>query len=186
MSNFLISGMRPKNSNWEIGLKNLCETIKNELGDSPIIVELGSYMGESSIIFADFFPNGKIYCIDSWVGGFDDSDTCNGNDYKIVEEQFDLRIKSYNNIIKLKGLSTDFKIECDLVYIDACHKYECVKNDIIHWKPLTKKIMAGHDYCVDEQQLNIHQHIKGVRVAVDEMLGSPDMTFIDWSWFKKL
>jgi hypothetical protein len=186
MNNQLKTGMRPKNSNWEIGLLNFCDNVKKYIGEDPTIVELGSYMGESSVIFAEKFPKGKIYCIDSWSGGFDENDTCNSHDYNDIEKQFDLRLSMYNNIIKLKGFSTDFNIECDLVYIDACHKYECVINDIHHWKPLTKKIISGHDYCVNEHDLNIHPHIRGVKVAVNELLGVPDMTFEDWSWYKKI
>ena len=35
----------------------------------------------------------------------------------------------------------------DFVFIDACHEYECVKEDIIHWLPkiAPNGILAGHD-----------------------------------------
>lgn len=176
--------MRPNNSLLETELKNFCNEVKKIIGDSPTIVELGSYMGESSLIFAEEFPNGKIYCIDSWEGGFDDSDSCSNVDYSDVEHQFDLRMNMVNNITKIKGLSTSVKIECDLVYIDACHKYECVKNDIIHWSPLTKKVISGHDYYLNMHFVNSNPHIKGVRLAVDELLKEPNMVFNDGSWFK--
>lgn len=182
----LMSAMRPEGSFWRNGLINLCDDVKEHIGDEPIIVELGSYMGESSAIFAQKFPKGKVYCIDSWVGGFDDTDSCSVVDYGIVEQQFDLRASMFSNIIKLKGLSTDFGIKCDLIYIDACHKYECVKNDIIHWKPFVKKVISGHDYCKDEQELNNYPHIRGVAIAIDELLGTPDMNFCDFSWYKRI
>ena len=145
MENNLKEVMRFKGTESETELRRLCRDVKEILGDSPTIVELGSYMGESSLIFAEEFPNGKIYCIDSWEGGFDESDTCSGDNYIDVENQFDLRMSLVNNITKIKSLSTDVGFECDLVYIDACHKYECVKNDIIHWLPFVKKIISGHD-----------------------------------------
>lgn len=174
--------MRPESS--AKYLREFCNEVREYLGDTPTIVELGSYMGESSLIFAQEFPNGKIICIDSWEGGFDDSDTCSGDNYSEVETQFDTRQKMVNNIEKIKGVSTSVKIECDLVYIDACHKYECVKNDIIHWTPLTKKIISGHDYCLDENFLKSHPHIKGVKLAINDMLGEPDNVFGDMSWYK--
>lgn len=36
----------------------------------------------------------------------------------------------------------------DLVYLDACHSYQCVTDDLTAWLPKLKKggIMAGHDY----------------------------------------
>jgi hypothetical protein len=164
-------------------LRLFCNDIKEILGESPTIVELGSYMGESSLIFAQEFPKGKIICIDSWEGGYDNRDSASMADYIDVEEQFDLRLSSVNNITKLKGYSTDFTIECDMVYIDACHKYECVMNDIKHWNPLTKKVISGHDYNTDEF-IVVHPHIAGVKMAINESLGTPDKTFGDGSWFK--
>lgn len=176
--------MRPNGTHLEKELRRFCREAKEIIGDSPTIVELGSYMGESSLIFAEEFPNGKIYCVDSWEGGFDNADTCSGDDYNEVEHQFNLRTSSVNNITKIKGLSTSVGFECDLVYIDACHKYECVKEDIQHWLPLTGKVISGHDYYLDLNFIKVHPHIKGVRLAVDEMLGTPDTVFNDGSWFK--
>jgi hypothetical protein len=143
-------------------------------------------MGESSLIFAQEFPNGKIICVDTWEGNYDETDSCSKADYIDVEEQFDLRLNMVNNITKIKGLSTSVEIECDLVYVDACHKYECVKEDIKHWTPLTKKIISGHDYCTNDEFLKLHPHISGVKLAIDEMINKPDKTFDDMSWVKIL
>jgi hypothetical protein len=175
--------MRPKES--EIELRKFCNDLKEIIGESPTIVELGSYMGESSVIFAEEFPNGKIICIDSWEGGFDSADATSFADFVDVEEQFDIRLKSFTNIEKIKGYSTDYSIECDMVYIDACHKYECVVEDIKHWKPLTKTIISGHDYNTDDF-IRIHPHIAGVKRAVNESLSVPDKTYGDGSWFIKI
>ena len=38
----------------------------------------------------------------------------------------------------------------------------------------------------DIDDINNHPHISGVKIAVDEFLGVPDMIFEDWSWFKIL
>jgi hypothetical protein len=172
--------------NSELSLIQLCNDVREIIGDSPTIVEIGSYMGESSLVFAQQFPDGKIICIDSWEGGFDDSDSCSSDNYSEVENQFDIRQKMVGNITKIKGLSTSVEVECDLVYIDACHKYECVKNDINHWSPFTKKIISGHDYCADDNFLKLHPHISGVKTAVNEMLGEPNNVFGDMSWYKIL
>jgi hypothetical protein len=94
-------------------------------------------------------------------------------------------LKNHPNIEKIKGYSTDFSIECDMVYVDACHKYECVINDINHWRPLTKKILSGHDYNTDEF-IRIHPHIAGVKKAVNELLNNPHKIYGDGSWYYKL
>ena len=171
-----------RNFSSEKELRLFCNDIKEILGESPTIVELGSYMGESSLILAQEFPNGKIICIDSWEGGYDNQDSASRADYIDVEGQFDLRLNLVENIQKIKGYSTDYSIECDMVYIDACHKYECVIADIKHWLPLTKKIISGHDYNTDEF-IKIHPHIAGVKQAVNEILGTPNKTYGDGSWF---
>jgi hypothetical protein len=164
-------------------LIELCHDVRNIIGETPTIVEIGSYMGESSLVFAQQFPNGKIICIDPWEGGFDDSDSISHSNYTDVEEQFDLRKNLVNNIVKIKGYSMDYKIECDMVYIDGCHKYECVTSDIKHWLPLVKHIISGHDYASDYDIVK-YPHIANVRVAVNELLGTPDKTYNDGSWIK--
>jgi hypothetical protein len=175
--------MRPIDSENE--LIKFCEYIKKYVGEYPIIVEIGSFMGESAEIFAKSFPKGKIYCIDPWIENFDEKDAASHADYKEVEQQFDLRTKNYNNIVKIKNYSTNVSLDCDLVYIDGRHFYEGVKEDILHWLPLTKKVISGHDYYNDEID-KIQPHTAGVRKAVNEILGTPEKIFNDGSWVIKL
>jgi hypothetical protein len=170
--------------NSELSLIQLCNDVREIIGDSPTIVEIGSYMGESSLVFAQQFPDGKIICIDPWLGGFDDSDSISHSDYRDVEEQFNLRQNLVKNIEKIKGYSIDYKIDCDMVYIDGCHKYDCVKQDINHWLPLSKHIISGHDYAT-EYDISMYPHIADVKVVVNEILGVPDKIYNDGSWFKK-
>lgn len=170
--------------NFEEGLNDMCEFLKSNISDIKTIVEIGSYSGESAVIFAKHFPNAKIYCIDPWTGGFDDADSCSHANYGEVEKQFDIRTSIYKNIIKKKGFSTDFSIKCDIIYIDGCHKYECVIDDIMHWQKNVKKAMCGHDYYDNDDIYELYPHIEGVRRAVKELLGKPDEIFIDGSYVK--
>ena len=167
------------------GLRNLCRLIKKLYGEEITIVEVGSFIGESSVIFAQEFPKGKIYCIDPWLSGYDEKDGASDFNYDEVEKEFDYRIKDYPNIIKTKGKSLDFKIECDIVYIDGCHKYECVKEDILHWIPFTKKAVCGHDFQPKSTD-SISPHTAGIRIAVEEIFTNPDSVFSDGSWIKQI
>jgi hypothetical protein len=88
-------------------LKLFCNDIKEILGESPTIVELGSYMGESSLIFAQEFPKGKIICIDSWEGGYDNRDSASMADYIDVEEQFDLIEDMVHELAEEHGVDTE-------------------------------------------------------------------------------
>jgi hypothetical protein len=181
MMNELKVVMRPHDS--EMELRRFCKNLKEIAGDSPTIVELGSYMGESSLIFAQEFPNGNIICIDTWQGGYDIEDSASLSDYNEVERQFDLRASLVNNIRKIKGDSRSESINCDAVYIDACHKYECVVNDIKHWLPLTKFAICGHDYQTEEF-ISQNPHIAGVKRAINDTLGKPQKVYGDGSWLK--
>lgn len=168
------------------GLKDMCLAIDEKIGGKITIIEIGSYMGESSAIFAEEFPYGKIICIDPWKAGYDDNDTTSNSNFTEVEQQFDLRTMEYENIFKLKGNSLDYYKNCDVVYIDGAHNEEAIKKDILHWLPQTKHIISGHDYYNDEEFLKAHPHIKDVKKTVDEILGIPDKIFIDGSWLKFL
>ena len=70
----------------------------------------------------------------------------------------------------------------DIVYIDASHEYECVKEDIISWLPKVKigGILCGDDYCVGWPQ---------VVKAVDEILVNVNRAGLNsnqqW-WIKKV
>ena len=171
----------------KVGLSELANDIKEQLGENITLVEIGSYMGESAEIFAQIMPNAKIICIDPWEGKYDDSDPASHDNYLDVEQQFDLRTSLYPNIQKMKGFSTDFKIKCDAIYIDGRHFYDGVKEDILHWKPFVKSIISGHDYYLESTDVFIsNPHIQGVKKAVDEIFNSPDKMYSDGSWLKKI
>jgi len=65
----------------------------------------------------------------------------------------------------------------DFIYIDGCHKYECVKKDIENSLKKLKRggILAGHDFTNEP-------HLQGVYEAVQTILGWPDLIFQDNSW----
>lgn len=60
----------------------------------------------------------------------------------------------------------------DLVFIDADHSYESIKQDIHLWKPLVRKggILSGHDYKAGGKF-----PFWGVKVAVDEIFASEEI-----------
>lgn len=169
------------------GLIDLCSYIKENYEESiETIIEIGSYAGESSVIFAEQFPDAKIFCIDPWKAGYDDKDTASHSDFSEVEAAFDERTFNYMNIFKFKGTIDDFKKMpffdkgITMVYIDGNHSYEGVKHDIETCKHIP--IICGHDFVLDEAVLKIHPHIEGVRRAVEELLDFPHQVFKDTSW----
>ena len=89
----------------------------------------------------------------------------NENKGGILLEIFNRNLYSYNDIIKIvKGRSdvvfnqfndNHFK----MIFIDAAHDYESVRNDLANYYPKLQKggIFAGHDYC--EKDAGVHKAV---------------------------
>jgi hypothetical protein len=161
------------------GLLDLCKEFPN----NAIMAEVGSYAGESTKIFLESKKIKKLYAIDPWKGGYNDTDAASNSNFDIVEKTFDENIKGYD-VVKLKmsfEKSLDYlpELELDVIYIDGNHEDENVLNDI---KSALKKIklggiLCGHDY---------HYYGGGVPKAIEKIFKKPDKTFIDTSWMVKI
>ncbi|MFA6000086.1 MAG: class I SAM-dependent methyltransferase [Candidatus Paceibacterota bacterium] len=167
------------------GLTKLCSYLKN----SDVIVEIGSYAGHSSLIFANHVKH--ISCVDPWL----DQDWC--KIYKItpkdlgafwsfpmseVEKEFDNKMSAFKNFTKLKMTSKEASKlynneSLDFVYIDGLHTYDAVKEDFSLWYPKIKKTgyIGGHDF-----------QYPPVKKAIIDCLGQPKEIFIDFSWIIKV
>lgn len=164
-------------------LKNICKELKLE---NKKMVEIGSYAGESAVIFAEFCS--AVYCIDPWLNGMSLSDGTSGDDkiymYPNVEEAFDKITKGFPNIIKMKAFDFEMldKFDdgiLDFVYIDSLHTEKETKRQLELWLPKINNtgIIAGHDF---------NQHFPGIIKAVREVIGEPDKVYSDSgnSWMK--
>lgn len=134
-----------------------------------ICVELGVAEGQFSRDMLNWGIK-KLYCVDMW-----EQDLSKKGDVSYDNEW---HTRNYENALKLlkpfgdkarilRGPTTKMHQyvsdgECDLVYIDAAHDYQSVRNDIEAWLPKVKKggIMAFHDFANDDY---------GVRQAVVDM-----------------
>jgi len=130
------------------------------------IIEIGSYEGLSLSYIKDTIKknNNKIYSIDKKLNK---RLVRNCNEWGV-----DLIQGTSLNCSKL--FPNEF---FDLIFIDACHFYKDVKEDILSWLPLLKTngIISGHDY---------DNNWVGVKKAVDEIL--PEKKLIERIWhFKK-
>jgi hypothetical protein len=163
------------------GLIELCRSLmaKKEIQD---FVEVGSFCGESALLFHEHLPEANIFCIDPWESGYDGNDVASSHDMKAVEAAFDERTSNCGRVLKMKGQSEDYADSFDLasvdaVYLDGCHTYEAIKKDLQFWLPRCKLAICGHDYT---------SNWPGVVEAVDELIGTPDLLFCDGSWIKWL
>lgn len=173
--------MRPEGV-WTDELKRF---INENITNKMVGVEVGSYAGESTILFAQKCK--LIHAVDMWVNWHCEHDSATNEGMEEVEKAFDLRCLNVKNINKIKthsvGASELFKDNSlDFVYIDANHSYEAVKGDILLWKNKIKKggFISGHDYPVNDYRLFI-----GVEKAVKEVLGAPHNVYNDSTWIFK-
>jgi hypothetical protein len=145
------------------------ETMK----DGSVFVEVGSWKGKSTAFLGVEIINSgkniKCYAIDTWEGSPEHSD----DPYIKTNRLYPLFVTNTQKVSSVVAPIRKTSVEgakefkdnsVDIVFIDACHSYECVKEDIEAWLPKIKKggIMAGHDYYWGDN---------GVKKAVDERFG---------------
>jgi len=122
------------------------------------IVEVGSYKGRSLRAMADG-SSAVLYAVDTWeqLGGRDDFNV-NLASY-LGERVFPVTMSSLCAAKMFHTLGAKF----DMIFIDADHSYEAVRDDILHWSPLLAEggILCGHDY---------QDPFPGVKKAVDELV----------------
>ena len=164
-------------------------TICDCLEDNSVMVEVGCLRGESCLIFNSSGKFKQIYCVDPWMPGYDDGDMNSNIDLSKVEKEFDKAIIGLSNVTKIKSFSIEAANnwsygKLDLVYIDACHTHDALVSDIAAWLPHIKPggIIAGHDYGKHDRWVEF----PGIKQAVDEKFGKPDLILPDTSWVKFL
>jgi predicted O-methyltransferase YrrM len=157
----------PQNS-----VEGLYSLIKDYITESTEMVEIGSFSGVSSELFALHCK--KIHCVDFWSEYWE----IDASKLIFAEEQFDSLLPRYSNITKIKQSSESASLlfedkSLDFVYIDAAHDYENVKKDILLWLPKVKPggYIAGHDIV-----------LPGVAAAVGEIFGISYKKYDDSSW----
>jgi len=172
--NLMTSGNR-----YYIGLSILIIDVLNTLSNKTNLkmLEIGSYKGESTFMFASSGIFDEIHCIDPHQGNeeangiFDDS-------WEEIQKEFKLNTRYFDNITLHQDYSYNIvdKFEdgyFDFIYIDGSHKYEDVKKDLELYLPKTNHLIGGHDY---------QKEWPGVIKAVEEIVGKPHKTYIDESW----
>ena len=165
----------------QTGREGLLELI-NELPNKGTMIEIGTFTGESTVLFGDHFK--KVIGIDPMMEDYDVEDPTSKFNFNKVLDMFNERVKNHKNIQLITKTSDDAVLDFndevfDFIYIDGIHQYENVKQDIINYLPKVKKggVIGGHDY---------GGVWTGVQKAVDEVFGKPDKVFKDTSWIKFL
>jgi predicted O-methyltransferase YrrM len=173
-----------RNPQYIKGLEDMIDYIDKHIKTKNLfLVEIGSYIGESTTIFAKNFN--KVISIDPHIDGYDMNDpACHHISFNQVYKKFIENVSKHENISHIRKLSDDAVImfnneSIDVLYIDGLHTYEQVKKDIENYLPKIKKggFICGHDY---------HDNWIGVKQAINETIGYVDKVFIDTSWLTQI
>jgi predicted O-methyltransferase YrrM len=150
----------------------LYQLIKKYLSHQTEMVEIGSFAGVSSELFAMFVK--KIYCIDPYVL----YEEVSKKQLFLAEQEFYVVMSKYSNIIHIKKSSHDASNQfadnsLDFVYVDGAHDYNNAYMDIKLWLPKIKSgsYIGGHDH----YNKNVVKAIKDNNLTVLE-------TFAESSW----
>ncbi len=167
--------------------------IKQYLPTNPVCIEIGVLQGDFSRAILDTLHPSKLFLVDPWVIGYDKNasktytDNLGGlstaysteEDFNYVKGRFKSELASRQIMISRNysydALETFPDQFFDFVYIDSCHLYQCVKNDLKMYLAKLKPtgLMCGHDY------IDIHGF--GVIQAVDEFIKDNNFKLITLS-----
>ena len=134
------STIRPWNSkanNNFMGFTHLLSILVDnfhELDYDLKMIEIGSYMGESTFLFGCCGLFSEIHTIDPQEGKEEFNDKF-GYDWNLVKKEFKINIRLFDNIIHHQDYSYNVVDkfedgEYDFIYIDANHSYESCKQDL--------------------------------------------------------
>lgn len=161
-----------------------------DIKDNSIFVEVGSWKGKSTAYLGveaiNSGKNIKCYAVDTWEGSAEHTDDPFVKTNKLYP-LFLANIEKVSSVVtpirksSVKAANEFEDRSIDIVFIDACHEYHCVRQDIDAWLPKVKSggIISGHDYYWGEN---------GVKKAVDETFGDKVIYRNPWEncWIVKV
>lgn len=175
------SMQRGQGNTFFCGLVKLIMKVSEGVHTPLKMIEIGTFAGESTSIFAMSGYFNSIEVIDPWgkVEEWDDANLYEECIWTDIIEAYHINTRHWDYIKHYREYSQDCheKFEdqsYDLVYIDGDHSQEAVERDIELYLPKVKKggWIGGHDFGA----------WKGVTKAVNNTIGAPKHLFRDSSW----
>ncbi|KAF4672930.1 hypothetical protein FOL47_011198 [Perkinsus chesapeaki] len=172
---------------WDTAIA-LLEEMSHSRGPNLAVVEVGVFSGHFSDFVLAALPNITLIGIDPYYG---DDGTFPPElahlDPAMVYEQTLERYEKYGERAKLWATTSHEASKVfpdgsvDFVFIDGCHEYDCVREDIELWLPKLREggIISGHDF--SDKWPGVVRRVNEVRAGQDLFLG---MDFM-WWWMKE-
>jgi len=174
--------------------EDFLKELKKILPKNPITLEVGVDYGYFSEMLFEVIQPSEMHLLDPWETNhlgprykknhMNNVPTAHSSPQGLenIRDKYEKEIKEkrvFTHQGYSFGLYKEFKgLYFDLVYIDGCHLYESVKNDIKNFLPKIKNggVLSGHDYAtkevVFEQENKEYTNDLGFGImrAVDEFL----------------
>lgn len=147
-----------ENLSWEeiygwFDFQNIYSDAVQNASDEDVFVEIGAYLGKSTIYMAKAIANSKkkieFYVVDCFIGEFNED---NENLYERYLNNINkAEVAQYITTFNLKSELAAKKLETkkiSFLFIDGDHSLEGIQSDIKNYLPLMKSggTIAGHDY----------------------------------------
>ncbi len=149
---------------WSEDIERLYDHVTKTCADDATLVEVGVWFGRSVVMLGQKLlelgkADVKVFAVDSFTGSDGVTpemratiDAMGGSYLKLFE--VNLRKALVDRVVRpvqgdSAGAAEQFVDgEVDFVFIDADHRYEAVKRDILAWLPKVKRggVIAGHDF----------------------------------------
>ncbi len=144
-------------------MRPMIQFLQNKFGSQNLIAaEVGVLRGCHAQNILDSLLFKQLFLIDIWDSMVFDPRSVENTPIKKTKKNvaFDIfypevikKFKTRSDVTILRKTSTEASKEFldgvfDFVYLDACHKYDFVKEDIKNWFPKIKVggVIGGHDY----------------------------------------
>lgn len=129
------------------------------------VAEIGCYKGRST--HALLSAGAHVIAVDHFRGSKDEPEHAIAAENDGIYRDFERNVGHFPNLSIMRMASLEAAAMFgdgvfDMVFIDASHKYEDVKADILAWGPKARRLLCGHDYCASWP---------GVMQAVRETVG---------------
>ena len=125
------------------------DTLKELTAEIDSIVEVGCWKGDTT---KELLKTCKeVSVVDTFEGSPGDATSMMAQ-VRDMHQEFKDNVGEHENLTILKGSSVDMAPKfdkVDMVFIDAGHEYDEIKEDIEAWLPKCDKIISGHDYSDD-------------------------------------
>jgi len=109
--------------------------------NTHIVLELGSWLGQSTRLILKTAPNATVICVDHWLGSAEHHDPARGVLHKLPKLYETFLVNQWpwrdrvipgrmTTILGMNAIAKFHSIEPDLVFIDASHDFEAVLADL--------------------------------------------------------